>query len=59
LWGQNNLNFVGFACFVVENRRGLLWRRNLLEAVADLDREYLASWAGKLGLADLLREVLP
>lgn len=33
--------------------------RNLLEAVPDLDHTYLATWAGTLGLADLLSEVLP
>lgn len=33
--------------------------RNLLEAVADLDRDYLTRWAAKLGLSDLLDEVMP
>ncbi|MEW6488242.1 MAG: hypothetical protein AB1578_10060 [Thermodesulfobacteriota bacterium] len=32
--------------------------RNLVEAVADLDREYLATWAAKLSLSDLLEEVM-
>jgi hypothetical protein len=33
--------------------------RNLLDAVPDLDRRYLAAWATKLGLSDLLAEVMP
>lgn len=33
--------------------------RNLLDAVEDLDRPYLAAWAAKLGLSDLFAEVMP
>jgi hypothetical protein len=31
--------------------------RNVLDSVPDLDRRYLATWAGRLGLEGLLREV--
>ncbi len=30
--------------------------RNLLASVPEIDEEYLGEWAGKLGLADLLRD---
>ena len=33
--------------------------RNLLDSVANLDRDYLEAWAGKLGLSGLLAEVQP
>jgi hypothetical protein len=33
--------------------------RNLLDAVSDLDRGYLTEWAKKLGLSELLGEVMP
>jgi hypothetical protein len=31
---------------------------NLIEAVSGLDRDYLATWASKLGVADLLDEMM-
>jgi hypothetical protein len=31
---------------------------NLIEAVSGLDRVYLATWASKLGVADLLDEMM-
>jgi len=33
--------------------------RNILDSVRVLDESYLEEWAGKLGLAELLREVRP